>query len=50
MNALLIPILIVCAVLVAGGFVVWMVVFSRSGREALNDQHLRERKNSRRPT
>lgn len=44
MNALLIPILLVCGLLVVAAFVGWMVFFNRSGDEALTDQNRREGK------
>jgi flagellar basal body-associated protein FliL len=50
MNALLIPILLICGLFLVAAFVVWMVFFSRSGKQALTEQDLRDHRNHRRPT
>jgi flagellar basal body-associated protein FliL len=50
MNALLIPILLICGLFLVAAFVVWMVFFSRSGKDAVTEQHLREHRPDRRPT
>jgi hypothetical protein len=49
MNALLIPILLICALLIVAAFVVWMVFFSGSGKDAVTTQHSREHRNDRTP-
>jgi hypothetical protein len=49
MNALLIPVVLSCALLIVVAFVVWMVFFSRSGKDAITNQHSREHRNDRTP-
>jgi flagellar basal body-associated protein FliL len=49
MNALIIPILLICAFIVVAGFVVWMVFFSRNENRAAREQPRRERWNKRTP-
>lgn len=39
MNALLLPILLICGLLVVAAFVVWMVFFSHSGEKAITEQN-----------
>jgi hypothetical protein len=43
MNAMLIPILLICAAIIVVAFILWMVFFSQSGRQALREQHREER-------
>jgi hypothetical protein len=42
MNGLLIPILLICAAVVVVAFVLWMLVFSRSGEKAIGEQQVEE--------
>jgi hypothetical protein len=47
MNAMLIPILLICAAVVVVGFIVWMLFFNRSGEVAIREQHDEEHRHAR---
>jgi hypothetical protein len=42
MNALVIPVLLICAAVLVVAFIAWMVLFNRSGQRAIREQQIEE--------
>jgi hypothetical protein len=43
MSALVVPVVLLCVLAAVMAFVVWLVFFSRSEKDATSDQHSRSR-------